>query len=267
MSPARRPVAYLDDYDLSQLGLVVERVDGLGDQPDRPWPSAPLPKSERVAILSTAPDETARLLVVRGHLLADTVALRNVAFDTLKGRCFAGDTVRLRFVDQGTREWVARCIGIQVDPRGQQFIEPGLALALSFVCESPYGRDTSDSVVDGITTTLTAIPLGTAPSRPLIRITGPATNPLLAYAHFDATVLQTLQLTGSIAGGDYVEIDMDRMTITQSVASVLSSALTMRTAGSFFALDPAAGSYAAAQWPTVNVSSGTARVTYRKRWR
>lgn len=254
-------VLYIDDFDMATLGLVVREVTGLSDTPT----VAPRTRERygRAGVLEVAayPQVAPRTFLVSGALGAATPAALETALDTLKGK-FVGATQRARFVNNATREWVVRLAECTVTPfPGPQFLHVYRQVTLKLLALDPYGYDTSNTVVGSIGNSDVAVAQGSAPSRPVIRVTGAATNPLLTYKNGGGTTLRTMQLTCSIAGGDYVEVDSALMTIKKSVSSVISDALDYLTSGDFIVFDPADGT------PTLRCSSGTGQATYKKAWR
>lgn len=257
-------VLYLDDYDTALLGVIVEKVSGVSDTP------AVTPRTRerygRAGVIEVAafPQVAARTITVSGSIGAASVAALETALDTFKAK-LVPTTVRARFVNNATREWTVRPLELAVTPfPGPQFLHVYRAFTLRLLALDPYGYDLSDTVVGSIGNTDTAVAVGTAPSRPVLRCTGPATNPLWTYKNQAGTTIQTLQLTITVAGGDWVEVDCANCTIRKSVSSVITDAIATLTGGDFIALDPRDKTTTS---PTLRVSVGTGQATYRKAWR
>jgi hypothetical protein len=257
---AGNAVLYIDDYDTSLLGLIVESVTGLSDTP------ALTPRTRErygwAGLMEVAafPQLAPRTITVTGTVLAATAAALETALDNLKAK-FVPATVRARFVNNATREWVTRLTEFTVTPLpGPQFLQAARSVSLKLLALDPYGYDLSNTVIGSITNADSACAVGTAPSRPVLRCTGAATNPLWTYKNQGGTTIQTLQLTITVAGGDWVEVDCAAKTIRKSVSSVITDALTTLSGGDFIALDPKDGT------PTLRVSVGTGQATYKKAW-
>jgi hypothetical protein len=257
---AGNSVLYLDDYDTSLLGLVVETVTGLSDTP------ALTPRTRErygwagMMEVAAYPQLAPRTITVTGTVLAATPAALETAIDALKAKCVPA-TVRVRFVSNATREWVVRLTELTMTPLpGPMFLAPARSITLKLLALDPYGYDLSSTVIGSIANADSPCAVGTAISRPVLRCTGAATNPLWTYKNQAGTTVRTLQLTITVAGGDWVEVDCAAMTIRKSVSSVITDALTTLTSGDFIALDPKDGT------PTLRVSVGTGQATYKKAW-
>jgi hypothetical protein len=115
-----------------------------------------------------------------------------------------------------------------------------------------------------ITSTATPVSLGTLPSGGWLFAYG-GTSPLtITYASANGSLTTTLVVTGTLATGEHFALDLDR----QDVWKVTAAGVRTRFAavsGTWPALDPidAAGT----AMPTLAVSSGTAILSTRRRWR
>jgi uncharacterized protein (DUF697 family) len=256
-------VLYLDDFDTATLGVVVEKVTGISDVPEvTPRTRERYARAgvlEVAAFRSLAP----RKITVTGAIGAATVAALETALDTFKAK-LVPSTVRARFANLATREWTVVPTGFVVTPfPGPGFLHVYRQFTLDLLALDPYGYDISDTVVGSIVNADSACAVGTAPSRPVLRCTGAAMNPLWTYKSQAGTTIQTLQLTITVAGGDWVEVDCATSTIRKSVSSVITDAITTLTSGDFIVLDPRDKTTTS---PTLRVSDGTGTATYRKAW-
>jgi hypothetical protein len=117
---------------------------------------------------------------------------------------------------------------------------------LMFLCPDPTWRDMITQVI-GFNTTPVMIPLGTAPSGGVIRIAAPAwsanvTNPVLSYLNVAKATVESMTFTTTlVAGEDYIEIDLDRSTLTLSDNGVSGNGASLLSDGDFFVLDPMDG--------------------------
>ena len=257
-------VLYINDTDTSTLGLIVSSVTGLGDIPqvtlltEERYGWAGAMETSATAKLGT------RTLTVAGIIKATSVATLETNLDALKLLCFPNVTCRVRFANNANREWVAKLTDLVVTPLGSggQFVNPWQGVSLKFLCPDPFGYDLSNTVIGSIVNADSACAVGTAPSRPVLRCTGAATNPLWTYKNAGGTTITTLQLTITVAGADWVEVDCAAMTIRKSVSSVITDAITTLSTGDFIVLDPKDGPN-----PTLRVSVGTGQATYKKAYR
>jgi len=259
-------VLYINDTDTSTLGLIVASVTGLGD-----IPQVTLRTRDRYAWAgametTTKAKEGMRTLTVAGVIKATTVGTLETNLDALKALAVPNATCRVRFTNNANREWVAKLTDVAVTPLGSggQFVNPWQAITLKFLCPDPFGYELSNTVISSIGNADSACAVGTAPSRPVLRCTGIATNPLWTYKNQAGTTITTLQLTYAILSGDWIEVDCAAMTIKKSVSSVITDALTTLTAGDFILLDPKDKTTTS---PTLRVSVGTGTATYKKAYR
>lgn len=181
--------------------------------------------------------------------------------------------VVLQTADMGGLQIIARMEQFDPTPMQPQMLSGGLTFEMVFRAEMPYWESTTGTTV-AFNATATAMPAGTAPSPWLIKVNGPATNPLLTYANSAGTTLWTAGLTVTIAGGDFVRIVTDPLTmgIFHSVSGVVTQNDQLLTSGRFpLPLDGEDGVPYLSQWPTlkVTVSAGTpsGEAQYTKRWR
>ena len=249
---------------LRPYGLLVERVDG--------WYVTPAPAFETVGIhgragavkvASGAPQ--GRLLTVTGVVRAATLALRNTAIDQLKDAISSGILTVQRF-DDVARMAIGSLEGqIQVVPHSPA-IRPSARITFSIRCDSAWLSSIQPTLrALAAAATRYTVPLGTAPSTPIIRLRG--TNPILTYRDAGGTIRKSMTFTITMAAGDYLEIDMGLVKIRKSVSGVVTNGRSTLTSGDFpWALDPRDGNQLAGIWPTLETSVGTGLVIYPKAW-
>lgn len=245
------------------LGYPITALDNWAGRPRRSFPSAALPGQTRRLSDRTNGTVDARTIRLEMVLKPTDMSSRTAALQYLAS-LFTGD-VELRF---GDAPWKA-ITGARasdtvagISPTTPFAIEH-LRYGVEIVCdEDPMKYDVTETAL--AFSTNTQVPVGDADHGGVIRITGAATNPTVTYKDAAGNTIQTLGLTISIAGGDWVEIDLDDLTITKSVSGVTSSAVDTWTSGNFFRIDPDHAS--GTTNPSLSVSSGTATLTYRRRW-
>lgn len=113
-----------------------------------------------------------------------------------------------------------------------------------------------------ISESLNAVPLGTGPVRPLLRIDGAAVNPTIALVDANGTTVGSITLTVTTIAGDVLLIDCNTKTITLNGAPRLD----ILTSGDFFTIDPIDGNFAGTG-PRITTSSGALSFSYRRTWR
>lgn len=234
------------------------------------YQSVVIPRRAGVTVTEPEADEPAQEITLRGAIRGTSQSDVWAKWDQLVAKSSettltlpGGEFASLRFDHDATRE--KRVKLTQVTKPVQAHVLHTrtwyLDVALTFTAFDPHWYDTSNQQVTGIGNSDVAIPLGTAPSRPRLVITGAATNPTITYKHFDGTTIEALGLTVTLGGGETVTVDLDALTISSALTASLAS-------GGFFALDAIKhGSYGASQWPTLRCSTGSLTCTYRRAWR
>jgi hypothetical protein len=252
-------VLYVNDYDTALLGLVVETVTGYGDTPGLTRLTRGFYGRAGLAVTAPNPTLAPRVITVTGTLLASTVAAFNTALDALKA-LFAS-TAEVRLSSDATRCWTVDLTDLKLSPLpGPQLITPASGIALTLTALDPYGYDVNWTAV-ALGAVAQVAPLGTAPSAPLLRLSGAATNPVVTVRNAQGVAVGSIGLTLTLAAGDFVELDCDAMTIAKSVSGSVTDALTTLASGDWPLLNPADGAV------TVEVNSGTGEALYRKAWR
>ena len=251
----------INGVDLGTLGF------GVSD-PRSLW-NTPVASSEGIAVPGRAgqlvPQASSialasRTIDVVGELTGTSRADFLTKLDVLKAALAGPLTVVL--AEQPTRQYTARTLSVTVTNSGPVFLQRSQEVTLSLVCDDPYAYDVTLQVVGF--GAATAIPLGTAPSRGIITITGAAVNPVLTYKNASGTTIETMGFTRTLAGGDTLTIDLDRFLVTRTVGGVATNDLAALTSGDFLELSPLDGVYASSSWPTLAVSAGSGSISYRR---
>src|SRR5690348_10615081 len=100
---------YLNEYDLTRLGVTAELVDGLRHTPSQSWRTQPVAGRMGSLLLSGLPVVAPRSLQLRGKVVADTQAALESAVDALKSR-LSQAAVELRTAAQPTRMLLVRLV-------------------------------------------------------------------------------------------------------------------------------------------------------------
>jgi phage-related protein len=149
----------------------------------------------------------------------------------------------------------------------------GLAVRItaSFIC-----YDSTWQAVEPTIRHLTAVDTrydlatGTAPSTPFIEIMGAATNPKLKYRDAAGQIQAELDFTITLAANtDTLIVDCGKGRVYAYQSSVYGPNLATITVGQDafpFAIEPADGNYTLGIAPTIEITAGTGRVIYFKRW-
>lgn len=258
-----RRALIVDGFDLSTIGFILSKPDGQRDGLDADWPSVKVPGRIGVSVTADEPSFEPRTIRVDGVLesdpTVDTVADLLARLDEFKYRL--GSTERnFRFVDDETYDYRARALRVRHPPIDPALIQTAVRVRADLWMRDPRRYSTTQTVVSGITTA-TALPLGTAPVRGVIVVTG-ATGFTLTYKHFDTTTLKALIIAGATSP---VTIDMELGKITDGGGP---AADTLDHDSDFpFDFDSEDGDWTASQWPTLEVSAGSAQASYYRAWR
>lgn len=259
-----RRVLFLNDFDTYRLGFVVERFEGPGSSARLDYRTQGVPGRMGGVLLDPAPIVPNRTIRIVGALEAATPALARSNLEQLRAR-FNRGLLEVRFSDQMDRVWFARRVqGIHDAERGQ-VRHRILRYTVELESCDAYAYATQATVTT-LVATRTSLPLGTAPSAPVISLMGSGTDPVVTYRRADGTVAQTLSFVGlTLGSNDFLEVDAEAQVITLSTNGVRTSGNALKSAGRFFGLDPADGDAAASDWPTLEVTGVTqGAVLYRK---
>lgn len=209
-----------------------------------------------------------RRIEIAGTLRKDSASDRRAA-ERQVGDLVRSGAVRLVVDDglSGLMQTEARLHSLITVPFGPSLTPLASRFTMAFEAESPYWRDvepTTRSVA--ATATRYTVPLGTAPSAPIIRVMGSATTPTLTYRDAGGASVWTLTLA-TLASDEYLDIDMGTGKVTFVDSGVTSNGLSKITAGDFpWGLDPQDGDYGTAAWPTVEISAGSAEILWWRNW-
>lgn len=240
--------------DLADFNFVVEGwVDALSG-PQREYATGTRPGRLDTALLSTAPLYKPNEFTVTGAVCSDdpsyTMAALMADAQNLKGWC--ARVVALKVSTLSTAQFI-RCYltGAFVSHFDVPGKQKAVKVSLTFRALDPVWVSTT-LTSNALTTSLTEQALGTAPVRPVITVTGNPSAFSLTYANSAGTTVQTLALASlTTSGATSLVIDMDALTVVQTVSGVAGSAVSKITTGDFFALDPADADTVTPTWPKV----------------
>ena len=222
-----------------------------------------------------------RVLAFRGGVLdsANTTTALVTAIERLKDLIENSGLLTLKWDDGTTflREIDAVPTGLSLpEPSGHPFLAVKETLAVSFLSapESDWRALAGSSVALAAAATRYQVPLGTAPSPPIIRIQAVgsnAVNPVVTIRDAAGVAQITLTFTVTLVSNeDFLDIDCERGVLELSDNGVRSNANSLLTSGSAsfpFSLQPAWGDREGGFWATVEVSAGQGEVLYAKRYR
>jgi len=266
-----RLMAWIEGQDLASVGYVVREVPGARSVPEATRASVVIPGRAGVASAGLYDVAPARPVSIVGTLQAPTPAQLEDRYDALMAM-LVGRTVTLRIANRTAREAQARFVGsTERWGSGPRFRTRAVELELRFALEGVYWTDTQPTVIAQAAGALASpLLMGTAPCFAVIRVMGPATNPVVTIRDVTAAVVASIGLTRVLTATDYAEIDLARFAVTRVQSGVASNDLAAQTSGDFFALSPEwCGPWVGSAWvatPTIEVSSGAVEILYYRSW-
>ncbi|HYW51469.1 MAG TPA: hypothetical protein VE861_12735 [Gemmatimonadaceae bacterium] len=251
---------WLNNLDATALyGLRVAESPGARDLPSSRLDTVAIPDVPGLSLLAD-PVIDARTITLVGALKGTTVDDVRTKRDALLAILRRG-TVTLRLADAATREIDVRIVSAKIATSGAQQLSRVFPITIETLALSPYWRDRTPQVV-ALSTTPAALPLGTAPSLPLITIPSPGSVVVLTLRTTLAAEVTSLQLAG-LEPGVPLLIDCAARTIRQGAVSQIATLIR----GDFPVLDSVTqGDFAASAWPTLALSQGTGTITYVRQW-
>jgi hypothetical protein len=208
-----------------------------------------------------------RVLGIKGTLTATSLANRRTAERQIADLVYGGEATIT--VDDGTTalQTTGVATALSIVPFGVSLAPLALRIEAEFTCPDPTWRE-SEPTSQILGATRQTLALGTAPSTPIIRIMGSATNPVLTYRNAGGTAIKTCTFTVTLAAADdWLDIDMRTGLCVLSDNAVTSNGLSYLSAGDFpWAFDPQDGDYGTSAWPTLEVSAGTGVAYWWKRY-
>lgn len=268
---------WINETDLSSLGLYVEDIPGWLHAPSRNYQVTEIP-GLMGGVLSLDPTYPPRPVSIVGSVdpALRTVAQRRSFEDQLKALAYRG-LVTLTVDDDVNPPLRIDGVAMRApfDPVAHWATTQLSRARIDLTCPDPtwYALQGS-SLAFGATPT--PVPLGTAVSSGKIRIAAPAwsanvTDPIVSYYSASRVLVQSMSFPGVTltAGVDYLEIDLNRSTVVEYAAGVATDRISLLV-GDFFALDPFDGDTAAGAFPFLAVTGAagnpSGQALYLKRY-
>jgi len=271
---------YLNETPLSSIGVYVMGLGSALSAPSRDFPTLAIP-GRQGGLLSADPTTPARTLQLSVTVApaTRTVAARQAAEDALRSLAMRG-LVAITVDDDVNEPRVIEgvCTGVELAPSGRAHPVDATVTSgtVTFVCPDPTWRDRTAQVVSLPYNVYVPVPLGTAPTGGIIRIGAPAwsadlTSVSVNYAGISGDPAGGMSFTlALVAGTDYLEIDLDRMTVEKVSSGTRTNAISTMDGGDFFAMDASDGDVLDGIYPLLRSSSygGTcvASWTGYRRW-
>lgn len=255
----------INNVDATTFGFVLTEAPSWIDLPPRTTPSQPV-LGKQGSVVTAAPIEAPRRLVLRGIVTSSSVAQTRTNIDNLKIALLA-PLVQLTFQDSSTRYITVGLDNFAVQWSGPAMIDRRLRVEIQMTAYDPYFYDTSVTSIALDRAINPWMTIGTGIIRPVLTISGASTNPVFILNNHSSVQVASLGLTITNVGGDSLVVDMDARTVKKNGVSVLSAI----SSGDFFAIDPSDSTNfpqgATPAFITTNVGGGTGTTAYRRTWR
>lgn len=208
--------------------------------------------------VSDEPQMRPRLIRLQLYAEATTRAALVAVIDELRWRLGPRKLRVFQFVDDETRESTGRVIGLRFPLIRPQLSQAAVEVEVDILCPDPREYESSNTVVSAIGATDKDLPLGSAPSRASIVVTGAAAF-ILTYKNAAGTTIHTLEISGAASP---VTVDMVTGEITDNNGNAADH--LVQPSDFPFSFDPDDGDFSIDDWPTLACSAGTAVATYQK---
>ena len=197
---------------------------------------------------------------------------RDAAVKTLQDHLQRG-LLWMRFDDAPTRVVRGEAGPVRIEPMADivAFSVSTIRARVTVTCYDGASYDTEPQV-RALATTPTEVPVGTLPSTPIVRWGGAwtaTTARTLIYRDAGGVARATMTFTApsgeSLASTDHLEIDLGRRYVTKvTSAGTRTSEFDWYTSGDWIVIDPAYQDRAGSRYGTLEISAGTAQITYRR---
>lgn len=247
--------------DLSTIGLILDVPGGWRHSAPRAHRHIQIPKRRGHLKVTASPVWEPRRLVLTGHIQGTSLANLRANHREIVSRLSDG-LLTCSFADASTEVFYAYMdeSGVQVEPVGGALESRRQAVTINLLCPDPRIYENSTTTVSATSTASVACALGTAPVEPVI-VTDGATTVSIIYKTSTGGAVATCGITSAAGSAPYT-FDMKAQTVLSSSGASVIAALTTGT--DFFVLDPFDGDWPSSAWPTVQVSAGTANITYQR---
>lgn len=179
-----RTAIFVDDFDLDGLGFIAEDVFGHRGTPQARYASAQVPGTPGSVAMIGSLELAPRTIAVTGVVERNTSALLHTALDELFGRLTQPVDVRVRFVDGNDRFVTARLVNSNLPVTRPQFAQRKQRVSFTLRADNPLLSESLPTVT--AFNTITAMPLGSGISLPIIVLQGAVTNPTVTYKDSNA---------------------------------------------------------------------------------
>ncbi len=264
MSQIAPTMMILDGKDFGELGLIISRAPGWRGIPATRRKSVRLAGRHGNVAVSGSLEISPRIVVIEGTLVQDTLAERKASEDEIGGRLAVAQVAR--FIDNNDRYMSVDVGEYTTIPMAAPFSAAEIGIRIQLTANDPLIYETSLTNVT-FTVTKDNCPLGNMPVRPLITINGAVTNPSIIYRDSGNNIIQQMDITATVAGGDRIEIDSAQHTVIHYISSTPNNIID-DISGPFIVLDPndANDQFASSPtWPTLECTpTASCEADYQK---
>jgi hypothetical protein len=242
--------------------------DGLS-APEARWDSLVIPQRAGALLTRTRPQVAPRELVLDLVLRGTDIATAADQLDTLKAAIHGRPAAIVFSWDTG-RQYLGYIQSVRAEPWLQTAVDGWLRVQVVALIPSAYAEDVTETTATDTPATPIDVLVGTGPTEPVIRIIGPATNPIITAKDEDGTTIGTLSFTIALGGSsDVLVVDCrEGGSAYRDNAGTITDAVPLLSPGfSFPVFWPDNADYVTPDWPTLESSSGASmQVIYRRQW-
>lgn len=256
---------WINDVDLESLGLIIDNgTTGWRDLPAHQDAAVWIPGTLGQLVASPDAQVRPRQLVISGAVRAASAQALEAAVDALKALLLSGGEVEVRFSTAPDRVHYARVESVQVPGIPPVMRQRVSRFSATLRCDVPLAFERTGRIVS-FAHAPAELELGTGPSAPVIRISGPATDPVITYRDAWGREVAKLEITADLDATEYLVIDCARMEVTDQSGAWVNEVLS---AGSDFPVFHPEDAVEGGPWPTIEVSPApaAAEVLYRRSW-
>jgi len=259
---ARDRWLYVNDYPMDRIGLFPLAEGMQGHRGTLTFRDEVTDLPGRVGTISLAreSESTPRRIVLETIGRGTSAANLQTRLREIRQRFSEGE-IEVRFQDDIEKLFYCKLESIDVTGIAPMIPQPNHNLRITLLAQDPLIYD-RNATVAGFSAVAGELPLGTAPTFPIVRISGAVTNPVLTYKDFAGNTEQTFGLTVTLASGEFREIDMDKSTIVDEAGL---NAISEKSSGDFFSFDPEDAAEEDGPYPTISCSpDANCDALYRK---
>lgn len=262
------PLLLIDGWDIASAGVVLDN-DGSGwrDAPELSYQTATWPGRREALLLGTEPVASARRLVITGLQKAATMEELRELRDQVKRHLGAGRALEIAFGDAGPamdRVYFGYLERVAFEPIKPAYRQPAQKVRITLLCPDPREHDRAETIVD--CTAPAELPVATAPSYPIIRVTGPVVDPVITLLDADGEERQRMAFLVTLEAGEVLVVDCQDLRITAEDGTARPE--TLLEAADFITLDPRDSAGPGGPHATVAITPAPAHAEarYRLAW-